>query len=257
MNSSEILVIIPARWASTRFPGKPLHMIAGRPMIAHVLDRAREGLPDARIIVATDNHRIAELAAELDAEACLTRSDHPSGTDRCAEVLEILTQKEGSEFAIVFNLQGDEPLLPPQNLRTLASLMRDNQGAEIGTLACPCPPEEFTVHDVVKVVTRADGRALYFSRAPIPHNREGIPNDLAPKKHIGIYAYRPESLRRLVRLPPSPLELTEKLEQLRALENGMDIVVGEGEPSHGVDTPEQAAIVHSIIASQLNFRVCP
>ncbi len=248
MSKSRLLIIIPARWASSRFPGKPLLSLAGRPMLQHVFERVRQGAPEARVIVATDDERIAVVARGFGAEVRMTRQDHPSGTDRCAEVLEHFSLEHGSDPELVVNVQGDEPLLPPGNVRMLVQLMQSHPQVGMGTLACECGQGELSDPAVVKVVTRKDGRALYFSRAGIPFFRDG-PGEvrLLARKHIGIYAYRPEVLRNLVRWPQSALEQAEKLEQLRALEYGVEILVGVGDSSLCVDLPEQVAAVEAAL----------
>jgi len=241
---TNVLAVIPARWASTRFPGKPLVRLWGKTMIEHVYARVVEAAVVDAVVVATDDERIRAECERFGAEVVLTRADHATGTDRVAEAVSVWTQRKGCTPGLVLNVQGDEPLLPPQNVQRLLELMRITPDAVMGTLACGCTPEEWTHPNVVKVVCRSDGRALYFSRAPIPAFREGSVHDVrfsvVVRKHIGIYAYRTDFLHRFVRLPQTPLELSEKLEQLRALEHGFEIVVGEGLESFGVDTAEQA-----------------
>lgn len=238
-------VVIPARYGSSRFPGKPLVEIAGRPLLAWVYERARAARP-AEVLIATDDPRIAELGRALGAEVVMTRADHPSGTDRIAEVAEACGWDEGS---IVVNLQGDEPLMPAALLRQVAASLDLHDSAALATVASPLLAlEEFLDPNVVKVVADESGRALYFSRAPIPWNRDARAPD-APeawtraRRHIGLYAYRVGALRRLARLAPTPLETLERLEQLRALEHGMEIRVVEASERPGADVNTPADLV--------------
>lgn len=240
-------VVIPARYASTRLPGKPLRTIAGRPMIEHVWQRARES-GAADVVVATDDARIAEACAAFGADVAMTRAEHPSGTDRLAEVAR--TRGWGPRDVVV-NVQGDEPLLPPANVAQVAALLGAHAEADIATLGTPIVAlHEFLDPNVVKIALAADGRALYFSRAPIPWPRDSAPAGLASQsqwgaalRHLGLYAYRCASLLRIAAMPPSPLETAEKLEQLRALENGMNVRVGLAVevPGPGVDTEADLA----------------
>jgi 3-deoxy-manno-octulosonate cytidylyltransferase (CMP-KDO synthetase) len=241
-------VVIPARYASTRLPGKPLLEIAGRPMIQHVVERAcASGAHE--VLVATDDARIA--AAVHDPRrpgvpiAVMTDAALPSGTDRVAAV----AQARGwSDATLVVNVQGDEPFLPEALIDQAAALLDRDAAAGIATLATPVTSlEEFLDTNAVKVVVSRDGAALYFSRAPIPWTREGAPAGLPSQRefggalrHVGLYAYRVGVLRQVTRLPPSALEQCEKLEQLRALEHGIRIAVAEciERPAPGVDTPE-------------------
>jgi 3-deoxy-manno-octulosonate cytidylyltransferase (CMP-KDO synthetase) len=233
----EIVAVIPARFASTRLPGKPLLSDTGRPLIVHVVDAARRSTRIQRVIVATDDERIARVVESHGGEAVMTRSDHPSGTDRVAEVAAGLP-----EAKIVVNLQGDEPEVTGEALDLVVSLLNDHPDAPMSTLGTPIRDEEiYRDPACVKVVRAATGRALYFSRSPIPHHRDGMPSDGRPLAllHLGLYAYRREFLLGLSERPPSPLETTEKLEQLRVLEAGYPIAVGLiDEPSVGIDTPE-------------------
>lgn len=232
-----ILAVIPARYASTRFPGKPLHPLAGRPMIRHVWERCQRAPGIDRVVVATDDERILEAACGFGAEAVMTRPDHPSGTDRVAEAAAAIPGASA-----VVNVQGDEPLIPPDLIGRLARLVAE-EGADMATAAAPDDDENHaTDPNVVKVVVNAAGEALYFSRSPLPWDRDAAAPALPFLRHLGIYAYRPDFLARLVAAPPAPLERTEKLEQLRALHLGGRIrVVESPEPWPGVDTPEQAA----------------
>jgi 3-deoxy-manno-octulosonate cytidylyltransferase (CMP-KDO synthetase) len=232
------IAIIPARFHSTRLPGKALALIGGRPMVCHVAERTARARGLARVIVATDDARIAEAVAATGAEAVLTRADHPSGTDRLAEVV------RGLDAAVVVNVQGDLPLLDPAMIERLVARMAAEPALPMATLASAIDDEsEWRSPHVVKVVVAADGRALYFSRSPIPHDRDGRrgPGDPFGWRHIGMYAYRRDVLLRLAALPPSPLERREQLEQLRALEHGIAIGVVEWtatEPLIEVDTAD-------------------
>jgi 3-deoxy-manno-octulosonate cytidylyltransferase (CMP-KDO synthetase) len=248
--------VIPARHASTRLPGKPLADICGRPMIRHVHERVLQS-GAAQVIVATDDERVAEACAAFGAEVQMTSASHLSGTDRLAEVA---AHRGWGAADVVVNVQGDEPMLPPSLVRQAAALLGADPGADVATLGTPIGSlEEFLDPAVVKVVRRADGRALYFSRAPIPWHRDGAPAGLATQKRfdgawrqVGLYAYRVGALQRLAAAAPAPLELTEKLEQLRALHLGMAIVVGEAvdAPGPGVDTPEDLERVRSLLRAR-------
>jgi 3-deoxy-manno-octulosonate cytidylyltransferase (CMP-KDO synthetase) len=252
--SVEFVVAIPARLGSTRLPGKPLRLIAGRPMIAHVVERAREA-GAAAVVVATDDARIADVARAHGVGAVMTRADHASGTDRLAEVAATLAWPDER---IVVNLQGDEPLAPPAGVRHVAELLA-RSAAPMATLATPVEhAEQLFDPNVVKLVRRADGGALYFSRAPIPWARDAfatardaLPAGLGALRHIGIYAYRAGFLRAFVALPRSSLEVAESLEQLRALEAGHAIAVGLApEPfPPGVDTEADLARVEAQLRS--------
>jgi 3-deoxy-manno-octulosonate cytidylyltransferase (CMP-KDO synthetase) len=236
----EIVAILPARFASTRLPGKPLLSDTGRPLIQHVVEAARRATRLDRVIVATDDPRIAEAVRGFGGEVVMTRADHPTGTDRVAEVAAGLP-----EAAIVVNLQGDEPEISGEALDLVVSALEADPEAPMATLATPIRSEAvYRDPSCVKVVaSRARaGRALYFSRSPIPCYRDGdLPRDGATIAllHLGLYAYRRDFLLSLAKLPPSPLETAEKLEQLRVLEAGFPIALGlVDEPSIGIDTPE-------------------
>jgi 3-deoxy-manno-octulosonate cytidylyltransferase (CMP-KDO synthetase) len=249
-------VVIPARFGSTRLPGKPLLPIAGKPMIQWVYERARASGAE-EIWVATDDARIRDACAGFGASVVLTAAGHQSGTDRIAEVA---ARHGWSDREIVVNVQGDEPLMPQLLIRQVAELVVTHPLAGVATLATPIRNlEEFLDPNVVKVARAPDGRALYFSRAPIPWIREGAPAGLASQqrfqgalRHLGLYAYRVEALRRLAALPPSPLEATEKLEQLRALENGIGIAVAVTQltPGPGVDTAQDVERVARLVAQE-------
>ncbi|KPJ81055.1 MAG: 3-deoxy-manno-octulosonate cytidylyltransferase [Gammaproteobacteria bacterium SG8_30] len=245
--------VIPARFASTRLPGKPLADLGGKPMVRHVHERV-VAAGAAEVIVATDDARVSAACAEFGAEVEMTSAEHPSGTDRLAEVA---ARRGWRESDTVVNVQGDEPLLPPVLVQQVAALLRADPGADVATLGTPIGSlEEFLDPAVVKVVRRADGRALYFSRAPIPWHREGAPAGVASQqefagawRHLGLYAYRVGALKRLAAAEPAPLELIEKLEQLRALYLGMVITVGEAveRPAPGVDTPQDLERVRAML----------
>lgn len=235
--------IIPARYASTRFPGKALVDIAGKPMIWHVYDRARQCAALQSLTLATDDERIRRVADELGMACVMTRSDHPSGTDRVYEAARILGIPDE---ALVINIQGDEPLLDPGLLDTLIEPFSRDPAVEASTLAMPVDAERAASPNQVKVALAANGDALYFSRALIPHDRDG--NGTEYLGHIGLYAFRMRTLARYVQLPPSRLEQIEKLEQLRLLENGIPIRVARaGQHSPGVDTPEDLERVLRIV----------
>lgn len=233
-------VVIPARYQSSRFPGKALASIDGVPMIVRVYERARLTGAEA-VIVATDDERIASAARAAGADVCMTATTHVSGTDRIAEVARL---RGFAERDIVVNLQGDEPRMPPSIVGQVAASLAAHPAAAISTAAYPLQDRaEYLDPNVVKVVTDAAGRALYFSRAPIPWNRdaaEAADVFAGARRHIGLYAYRAGALLRLAALAPTRLEQLEKLEQLRALEHGMEIrVVDAAEPPGAdVNTPE-------------------
>lgn len=235
----KVIGVIPARYASVRFPGKPLARLAGRPMVLHVLAAARAARRLDRVIVATDDARIAEVVRQDGGEAVLTSADAASGTDRLAEA------SLGAPGDVYVNVQGDEPLMSPENIDVVVETLLAGRDREISTVALSAGDEVAGDPDVVKVVIAADGRALYFSRAAIPFPRSGKPGY---RKHLGLYAYRAETLRKLAALPPSPLERTESLEQLRWLEAGWTIWVGEAAfDSIGVDRPEDLANAEKIL----------
>ncbi|MDX2035683.1 MAG: 3-deoxy-manno-octulosonate cytidylyltransferase [Isosphaeraceae bacterium] len=237
-----IVGIIPARYASTRLPGKPLLSDTGRPMIQHVVDAARRSTRLTRIIVATDDERIAEAVRGFGGEVAMTRADHPSGTDRIAEVAETL-----ADASIIVNLQGDEPEISGATLDLVASLLERDLEAQMATLATPILEESvFRDPSCVKVVCSSRNRALYFSRSPIPHDRDGRPDHEPPTRdrplgylHLGLYAYRRDFLLQYAKMPQSRLEQLEKLEQLRVLEAGYSIAIDfVEERGIGIDTPE-------------------
>ena len=247
---SSVAVVIPARWGSTRFPGKPLHLLAGKPLLQHVWERSLQARQIARILIATDDARIREVALRFGAEVIMTSPEHPSGTDRIAEVA---TRLRGITHFI--NVQGDEPLIDPHLIERLASTMRKDSNIAMITAATPFADlREARNPNAVKVVLNRTGDALYFSRSPIPLHRDAHDpaSHVLPLLHLGIYGYRRDTLRRLVRLAPTPLECCEKLEQLRALEHGIPIRVLE--TSHrgiGVDTPKDARRAEKLLLSAL------
>ncbi|MBV8820395.1 MAG: 3-deoxy-manno-octulosonate cytidylyltransferase [Acidobacteriaceae bacterium] len=226
-----ILGVIPARFASSRFPAKALAPLAGKPMIQHVYERAQMARYLDKLIIATDDERIYSAARDFGANVRMTRADHPSGTDRVAEV----ASAENAD--LIVNIQGDEPLIDPAAIDGAALALLDEPGIPMGTLKRRIEdPAEAASPNVVKVVTDRDSNALYFSRCPIPFYRA---QDGMHYKHIGLYVYRRDFLLKYSDLPVGPLEKAECLEQLRALENGYRIRVAETEyDSLGVDTPE-------------------
>lgn len=249
------IAVIPARHASSRLPGKPLAEIAGEPMVAHVWRRAGESRA-ARVVVATDDARIRDALEPLGAEVVMTRDDHPSGTDRLAEVAERLGL---ADDAVLVNVQGDEPLIPPALIDQVADRLFDDPEASIATLAEPISDVETLFNpNAVKVVRALSGRALYFSRAPIPWDRDAFarrPELLetdAWLRHIGLYAYRAGFLADYRDWPPSPLEQLEQLEQLRALHHGHAIQVALARVPHpaGVDSEADLARVRALLEGQ-------
>jgi 3-deoxy-manno-octulosonate cytidylyltransferase (CMP-KDO synthetase) len=248
----KVIGIIPARYASTRFPGKPLALIAGKPLIRHVVERCQQAKSLAEVVVATDDTRIWEVAQGF-CRAEMTAPDHPSGSDRIAEVV------SRCACDAVVNIQGDEPLIDPAVIDAVAGALAQ---AEISTAATPITnPDEYDNPNVVKVVVSATGRALYFSRRTVPYLRDAASGSVSEQlaafpflKHLGIYGYRREALLRLVRFPVSPLERAEKLEQLRALENGIPIAVVKVDyDSVGVDVPADVGRVERLLAGGMGY----
>lgn len=249
---SGFIAVIPARYASSRLPGKPLVDIAGKPMIAHVWERAREA-GAARVIIATDDTRIRDACAAFDAEVFMTATDHVSGTDR---INEVVARLEADDDDVIVNVQGDEPLMPPENIRQVAELAARAE-TDIATLHVPIASRnDFLDPNVVKLVAAADGRALYFSRAPLPWNRNAGRDECGwpvafegTVRHLGIYAYRAASLRRFAAAPSCLLEDIEQLEQLRALWLGMTIrtAVAARTPARGIDTPDDLEAVRALM----------
>lgn len=237
------LIVIPARMGSTRFPGKPLADLLGKPMVQRVYEAAVASNVADRIVVATPDSEIVDACSKFGAEAILTRHDHLTGTDRIAEVATSLRAE------VYVNVQGDEPLIPPSSIAVCASTLLQNANAQMGSVYSLCPEVEHDDPAVVKVVTDAEGYALYFSRYPIPYPRN--PRQLSVKKHIGLYAYRGSALRDFSTWQMSPLEAAESLEQLRFMHNGVRILMGEAEGAElAIDTPEQADRVREILRSR-------
>ena len=235
------LAIIPARYASTRFPGKPLARLGGKPVIQRVYEQVAGVLDDA--VVATDDERIRDAVRAFGGRVEMTSPDHRSGTDRCWEAY----CKQGKEYDVVVNVQGDEPLVEPSSIEKLARAMLEDPSLQMGTLCYPVSAEQAQNPNLVKVVRARNGNALYFSRSPIPFPRSG---GIAPQYfgHLGMYAYRRDFLMNFGNLPYSPLENTEKLEQLRVLQAGIAIRVLEVEAmGPGVDTPEDLEEVRRIL----------
>jgi len=246
MSDPRVALVIPARYAATRFPGKILAPLLGRPLIAHVIARARAASLPARVIVATDDERIAAAAAHAGAEVRMTSPDLPSGTDRVARVASAL------DAEILVNLQGDEPCVPPAAIDRCAAPLLADKTVDMATLAHIVDAEAALDPNAVKVVTDRRSNALYFSRHPIPYIRDRAGDQAstppAHLRHIGIYAYRREVLLSLARMPPTPLELAERLEQLRALEHGIRIRVEVVNwAAQGVDTPEDLGRAEALL----------
>jgi 3-deoxy-manno-octulosonate cytidylyltransferase (CMP-KDO synthetase) len=245
-------VLIPARYASTRLPGKPLADIAGKPMVVRVAERAKQS-DAARVVVATDNTMVRDACERHGVDVCMTRDDHPTGTDRLAEAASILGLADDE---IVVNVQGDEPLLDPALMNGMAKLLRERRDAAIATACHPITdPAEAFAPNVVKVVLDARGYAMYFSRATIPwardafaSSRDALPDGMQIFRHYGLYAYRASFLRAYPHLAPAPVERVEALEQLRALWHGFRIAVEvtHGTPAPGIDTPEDLARVQKL-----------
>lgn len=243
-------VVIPARYGSTRFPGKPLHPLLGKPMVLHVVDRARESAASS-IVVATDDERIVKVCEDADVDVVMTQADHPSGTDRIAEVARV---KNWSPEDRIVGLQGDEPAMPSAHIDLLAQNLTRHPNAAMASLC-------FAVNDVddwrnpdrVKVVCDHEGMALYFSRAPIPFNRDGNAVPDVARVHIGIYAYRCQFLERYASLPASKLESLEQLEQLRVLDAGYQIHMHTvpDAVAHGVDRIDDVALMERLLEAMV------
>lgn len=254
---NDFKIVVPARFASTRLPGKPLADIAGKPMVVRVAEAAAQA-GASEVLVATDDQRVADAVTQHGIAVAMTRPDHPSGTDRIAEVA---AQRGWGDEVIVVNVQGDEPLLDPRLVAAVAAELAADAEAAIATASHPIhDPAEFFNPNAVKVVTDIRGRALYFSRAPIPWardafaaSRETLPSGLLPQRHIGLYAYRTGFLQRYQALAPAPCEQWEALEQLRVLWHGFPIRVMScrDAPAAGVDTPEDLERVRRHFASLL------
>jgi 3-deoxy-manno-octulosonate cytidylyltransferase (CMP-KDO synthetase) len=253
---SDYRVVIPARYASSRLPGKPLLALAGRPMVQWVHESARRSRA-TEVIVATDDERVGAAVRAFNGEVAMTAATHASGTDRIAEVARA---RRWSADSIVVNVQGDEPLLPHALIDQVAALLVLYPQSDIATLAVPLASlDSFMDPNVVKVVSDAQQRALYFSRAPVPWSRDGAPRGFGSqesfrgaRRHIGVYGYRVKALLRMASLAPSPLEELEKLEQLRALEQGMDVRVADAEvaPGPDVNTAEDVERAAALLQAQ-------
>lgn len=235
----QAVAVIPARYQSTRFPAKMLAAETGKPLIVHVVEQARRAQSIGRVLVATDDQRIYAAVRAAGAEAVMTRVDHPNGTSRIAEAVADLP----IELDLIVNVQGDEPEIEPAVIDALVAGMERDPDAPMGTLAAEFAPDEDPRNpNIVKLVMGVNQRALYFSRSLIPCDRDGDGQGARPLKHPGLYAYRRSFLQRYASLPATPLEQTEKLEQLRAIEHGFPIaVVKVNCRHHGIDTPEQYA----------------
>ena len=244
---ASVLAVIPARLASTRLPEKPLARIAGKPMVAHVFERARSAKGVDAVVVATDSEKIFKAVKSAGGEAVMTAESHRNGTERIAEVAQMAAYER---FDLFVNVQGDEPLVDPASIQACVAAALA-EGADIGTVAAPCENEaDFANPNVVKVVVDRRGFALYFSRAPIPHRRdlEPVEGIAIARRHVGLYGYRREALLALAAAEPTPLEKSEVLEQLRALERGMRIKVHDvGSAMSGVDTAEDLERVRAIL----------
>lgn len=234
------VAVIPSRYAAQRFPGKPLALVAGRPLVEHVYRRCVESGAFSRVLVATDDERIAKAARNFGAQVALTSPSCQSGTDRVAEVARTL------DAEVFINVQGDEPAVHPESLALLARAFEE-PSVKMATLVRPLAEEERQNPNVVKAVVGLDGFALYFSRADLPYQREASER-VERWAHVGLYGYRKDTLLKLAELRPSPLELAEKLEQLRALENGVRIYCGRtSHRSCGVDRPEDIALAEALL----------
>lgn len=250
-------IVVPARYASTRLPAKPLLDLGGKPMVVRVAERGLLSGAE-EVWVATDHAEVLAAVKQHGLSALMTRTDHPTGTDRLAEVVE---QRGWSDDTIIVNVQGDEPLIDPALIARTAQHLADS-GADIATLGCPLgDAADFFNPNVVKLTCREDGDALYFSRAPIPYARDhfsgengkfSLPAGLPAYRHVGLYAYRAHFLRAFAHLPPSPLERFEALEQLRALSNGfrISVMIVDHPPLPGVDTPEDAKRMQEAFAAR-------
>jgi len=245
--TTDTLCIIPARWASSRFPGKPLHLIDGKPLVQHVWERCQSCRLLGGIVVATDHEAIADAVTEFGGEVVMTSPDHASGTDRVAEAARLRP-----DFSQIINVQGDEPLIDPALIDELAATLITHPDCNMVTAAHPLPDgsEQLEDPNIVKVVLNSAGEALYFSRSRIPYPRSSV-EGLPVLRHKGIYGFQRDFLQQFVEWPPSPLERSEQLEQLRALENGARIrVILCSDDSPGIDTPQQAALLNRQLGSE-------
>jgi 3-deoxy-manno-octulosonate cytidylyltransferase (CMP-KDO synthetase) len=247
----KFLGIIPARFASTRFPGKPLADLGGKPLIQWVYENARKEIQN--LIVATDHKDIYKAVKDFGGRSLMTSPDHPSGTDRCFEVARVLADA-GERYDVILNIQGDEPFVNPQDLQLLKGLFEDGN-IEIATLATPLKDsEDLFDPNIVKMVCDANGTALYFSRQALPYQRNAAKDDWISEygylKHLGIYAYRYDTLAKISKLEPSSLEKAESLEQLRWLESGFRIRAGiVYQNSIGIDTPEDLELARNMLGT--------
>lgn len=258
MAAVDFKAVVPARFASTRLPGKPLLDLGGQPMVVRVAQRAQAS-GAAEVVIATDHAGVAEASAAAGFPVCMTRADHPTGTDRLAEVV---AQRAWSDDTLIVNVQGDEPLIDPALIRQTAELLA-RTGADIATVAHPIhSAEDFFNPNVVKVVCRENGDALYFSRAPIPYardhfaqGRDSLAVGQPALRHVGLYAYKASFLKAYTALSASPLEQFEALEQLRALSHGyrIAVLVVDHAPPAGVDTPEDAERVRKLFDQPGNY----
>ncbi|HEV8268456.1 MAG TPA: 3-deoxy-manno-octulosonate cytidylyltransferase, partial [Thermoanaerobaculia bacterium] len=240
--SLHAVAVIPSRYGAQRFPGKPLHRIAGVPMVVRVFERVRQATRVGGVIVATDDERIAAAIVAEGGNVVMTDPDLPSGTDRVFAAVKEL------DVDVILNVQGDEPLMAPENVDLVAGFLLDHPEFPLATLAVRLEdPADVANPNNVKVVFGDDSRALYFSRSPIPYRRREVP-ELPTWKHLGLYGYRREALKRWTSLPPHPLEMAESLEQLRAIAAGIPMaVLPATADSIGVDTPEDVALVERIL----------
>ncbi|WP_411845075.1 3-deoxy-manno-octulosonate cytidylyltransferase [Roseibacillus persicicus] len=240
--SPQIIGVIPARWASSRFPGKPLFRLCGKPLLEHVCDRARQCEQLDQIVVATDDERIEKAAQSFGMEVVMTSAEHPTGTDRIAEAAARFPS--ATHF---INIQGDEPLIEPALVDQLASQLGADASIDLITAASPLQDTaQLQDPNIVKVVLNACNDALYFSRSPIPFAR--VADSVQPLRHIGLYGYRSDFLRDFVQWPPAPLEIAESLEQLRALHHGARIrVVLTDHEAIGLDTPDQVSLLENLL----------
>lgn len=245
MAESRVVVMIPARLAATRLPGKPLLDIVGKPLIQHVWERARRAAGVSEVLICTPDVEIVQAVERFGGQAVMTSAAHRSGTDRLAEAAEILML---SDEEIVVNVQGDEPLLEPADIEAAVVPLRQDATLPMASLMCPCPEIDLENNSCNKVVCALNGDALYFSRNRIPFPRQ--PDGAPVRQHIGLYVYRRSFLRTFASLPPTPLERTEALEQLRVLEHGYRIrMVEVAHAPIGVDTPEDLERVRRLLAS--------
>lgn len=241
----KVLCVIPARYASTRLPGKPLALIAGKPMIQHVYTRACEATEPDDVIVATDSDKVYDAIVGFGGKAIMTSPDHPSGTDRLAEVA-----MQYPDVDVIVNVQGDEPMIKPEIIDRLAKAFDGDDELKMATIKVPMKENEYSDPAAVKVVTDDNGYALYFSRSLIPYPRNKV-EGMQVYKHVGVYAYRRDFLLQYAALEPTMLERVEGLEQLRALQNGYRIKVLESDfQGIGIDTPEDLEAINKLFAAQ-------